>query len=325
MHVAVLDLGSNSFHLLVADVRHDGAIVTLLDEKEPVRLGAPALEAGRIGPIARDRALAAVDRLLEQTAPLPGVPVIAVATSVLREARDGPELAELLRRRHGLEVEILDGHEEARLSYAGAYSAVPDCPGATLVADVGGGSVELAIGLGPRCVLTHSLPIGVLRMRDRFCPADGVMTHIHVQAIANTVRRALALAAGEVRALAPRTLLLTGGTPRRIARVGARGAAVTEPPPTVDLCRSTVSDVATSLVGRDPSELARFAVDEPRRDTIAPGAVLVATLMRLAGFDRATVVRSGLREGVVLRELARRRAQDVRAFERSAVDARPFP
>ncbi|HUS65640.1 MAG TPA: hypothetical protein VMZ28_13915, partial [Kofleriaceae bacterium] len=145
MPLAVLDLGSNSFHLSVYAATGSRVVAPRREEREPVRLGA-SLEGGRIDGAGFARGLAAVARLvrvleLEE----PGCRVVAVATSAIREAGNGRAFADEVARRHGVAVEILGGEEEARATFAGAR-AFAGAPGRLAVVDLGGGSLEIATG-----------------------------------------------------------------------------------------------------------------------------------------------------------------------------------
>jgi exopolyphosphatase/guanosine-5'-triphosphate,3'-diphosphate pyrophosphatase len=293
MRLGVLDLGTNSFHLTVADVEADGRLTILDDAKELVRLGAPALGRGLLGTDAWRRGMAALETLVRRGRRSSPDVLVAVATSAIREAANGAAFVDAVQAAHALDVHVLTGEEEARLAYAGARSMVPETAEPIAVLDVGGGSVEIAVGRGEACLHAESLPLGVLRLRERFGSVDGVLALQHVQAIADEVRRVAAAAAARARALAPRTLLLVGGTPRRLARMaqGQDGSGI--------VTRDAITRLAVFLLGRDPSELGALGIEPGRRDTVMPGAIVVAGLMTLLAADTARVVPGGLREGVL--------------------------
>jgi exopolyphosphatase/guanosine-5'-triphosphate,3'-diphosphate pyrophosphatase len=307
MRVGVLDLGSNSFHLLLAEVARDGSFLVLADTKEMVRLGAPTLRRGYIDDSTWDRAISAVGTLLARARLFSGARLVCVATSVFREAANGPAFAEAVHGTYGLEVEILTGPEEARLAYLGARGSLPVEFDTLAVLDVGGGSVELCVGRGERTLLTRSLPIGVLRLRDRLVPKDGIVERREVEAISAQVGMHLADVAGEVVALSPEAFVLTGGTGRALARVAAampRDRGTNEP-----FGRETVIRLVSLLTGRPPSALERLGVEPGRRDTLAVGAVVIATLLTHLDATNAFVSRQGLREGVLVREARGTRAR----------------
>src|SRR4029079_17377437 len=118
MRIAALDLGSNSFHLLVADVHPDGTFEAVTREKEMLRLGDDVARDGRISPPAAGRAVAAVRRLRQLADASGAQEVIAKATSAIRTASNGSELVDRIEAGTGVEVEVISGREEARLIFA---------------------------------------------------------------------------------------------------------------------------------------------------------------------------------------------------------------
>src|SRR6185295_19386631 len=118
MRIAALDLGSNSFHLLVADVHPDGTFEAVAREKEMLRLGDDVTRNDRISPAAADRAVATVRRLKQLADALGATEVLAKATSALRTAANGSELVDRIEDETGVEVDVINGIEEARLVFA---------------------------------------------------------------------------------------------------------------------------------------------------------------------------------------------------------------
>ena len=214
MRIGVLDLGSNTFHLLMAHVDGRGDIVKLGSLKKTLKLGAEVAPGGVIGENAWNRAMAAIDDLMGFARPFE-CPVIAVATSVFRDAANGRAFAESVRLRFGVPVELLSGTEEARLSYLGATSELAT-PGRVAVVDVGGGSVQFTVGEGERCLYARSLPLGVLRLREGL-RAEATDGRNGALAIARRLRSEARSVADDVNALAPETLVFASGTARTVA------------------------------------------------------------------------------------------------------------
>jgi len=302
VRIGVLDIGSNSLHLLVGEVDRDGRIATHADTKEMVRLGG-SLRRGTIDPETFQAGLDAVGALLARSRAVGCARVLAVGTSVVREAENARDFLEAVRRQHDLAVRVLSGEEEARLVYLGVKGASAAL-GTISVLDVGGGSVEVAVGSSERPSLCRSLPIGALRLRDRLVGADGIVRRRDVAAIVDAVRQSAMNVAGEVHALSPEAFVLTAGTPRALARlaVGLPGMRSEEV-----LGTHVAFRLAASLVGRPPESLESLGVEPRRRDTIAVGAIVVSTLLALFGAREARIERRGLREGVLLEDFAHRR------------------
>ncbi|HWM85551.1 MAG TPA: hypothetical protein VNO33_06930, partial [Kofleriaceae bacterium] len=217
MVLSVLDLGSNSFHLVAYRARERGKLEKLGRSKEMCRLGAGTLWNGEIDDAAWRRGAAALDRLYRRAVARDPDRLIAVATSAIRDARNGDEFCRAARRRLGLDIEVLSGEEEARLIYHGARSGLPRDTGRIAVIDVGGGSAEIAVGDRRGCSFAACLPLGVLRLRE-----------LPVERVAPYVRAAARAAMAEVRALRPDRVVLTSGTARRLADV-ALGLGLGEP------------------------------------------------------------------------------------------------
>jgi len=300
--LGVLDLGSNTFHLAVADVGAEDELTLVSDPKESVQL-VSALEGGAIDEPSWARARRALRFLVRCARGFDDLALIGVATGAFRSAANGAAFVEAARREHRMPIEILSGLQEARLAFAGACSELPPPGGPAVVLDLGGGSAELAVGWASECRMARSLPLGVLRLRHRHVAGDGVMTADD----ARTVGEAVTLAGRGVTASLPplpgSMLLLTGGTARAIARLLHDGD-----PAGIRIERRHVEQLARHVAGRTPDALIRLGVEPTRADTIGPGSVAIATWMALLGFEAARVCQRGLREGVLLRELRRRRA-----------------
>ncbi|HEX5616268.1 MAG TPA: Ppx/GppA family phosphatase, partial [Acidimicrobiia bacterium] len=129
MRIAALDLGSNSFHLLVADVHPDGSFESLTREKEMLRLGDEVSTHGHIRPAALERAVAAVQHLRRIAEADGAVEVIAKATSAIRSAANGSEVVDLIEAEAGVHVEVISGLEEARLIFSAIRASVVLDPG----------------------------------------------------------------------------------------------------------------------------------------------------------------------------------------------------
>src|SRR5687768_15948494 len=144
MRIAALDLGSNSFHLLVADVHPDGSFESIAREKDMLRLGDDVTRHGEISSAVADRAVASVRHLKQLADALGATEVLAKATSAIRTASNGSELVDRIEDEAGVEIEVISGLEEARLIFAAVRASVVLDPSPALGIDIGGGSVELA-------------------------------------------------------------------------------------------------------------------------------------------------------------------------------------
>jgi exopolyphosphatase / guanosine-5'-triphosphate,3'-diphosphate pyrophosphatase len=292
MKLAALDLGSNSFHLLVAQIDGAGQLVKIGSHKEVLRIGAVVQERGQLSHEAFVRALSCVRRAAALASELGAEKLSTVATSALRDARNGRSFCDECAVRLGVEVELLSGDDEARLAYSGARSALSLTEGRVLVADIGGGSIELAVGDGATCSDVRSLPLGFLRLAGAFPPsAPGSPERLvrYVQLECESARWQL----GRFD-----TLLLSGGTARAIGKLLGGGVASASSTQVLELCRE--------LSRSRPDELRQRGVDRARCQNLAAGAAVVAGLVAGFGQRQLRISPRGLREGVILRELSRR-------------------
>lgn len=306
MRCAVLDLGSNSFHLLVADVE-GSAVAPVRREREMLHLGRAVARHGQIPVDLEVRAVATVDRLADLARRSGAQEVVAVGTEALR----GPERAALVARLSevaGTPIEILDGAEEARLAYLGARASVDVEQEPTLVIDLGGGSLELAIGTGERILWACSLPLGASRLTAMLDPLDPddmdePVSERQLDELRAHIARQLDAAVATVSEHAPATVLAVGGTVRALARLLAARAdrwlpsTVNQAPLTLDELADAVADL--TQVGT--AERARMpGVKSRRADHLHVAAVVLEATLRRVGGATARVSDWGLREGVLL-------------------------
>ena len=172
--VAVVDVGSNSTRLLVADVDADDDGVRELERRSIVtRLGEGVDATGTLGDAPRERVFTALEEYAAAIAEHGATATTAVLTSAVRDASNGPEFAAAVRDRYGLEGRTLSGDEEARLTYLGATAARAGAPDERLlVIDIGGGSTELVIGERGEVGFHVSTQVGVVRHSERHLHSD---------------------------------------------------------------------------------------------------------------------------------------------------------
>ena len=173
MRVAVVDIGTNSTRLLIADVEPGGAVSELQRRTQVTRLGEGVDTSGVLADAAIGRVLAVLDEYASVIAQFGAQARPAVLTSAVRDAANGPQFVATVEQRYGLEARAIGGGEEARLTYLGATSdhdATDATP--TLVIDVGGGSTELIVGAGARVGFSVSMQVGVVRQSERHLRSD---------------------------------------------------------------------------------------------------------------------------------------------------------
>jgi exopolyphosphatase / guanosine-5'-triphosphate,3'-diphosphate pyrophosphatase len=231
--VAVIDVGSNSTRLLIADV--DGDVSVIERQSRVTRLGRGVDLSGQLADEAIEAACAAIADYVEIYRKLGAERVAAIATSAVRDASNGDAFVAELRERFSLSARVLDGEEEARLTYSGATAEQPPSV-PTLVIDIGGGSTEMIVGSGTEIAFHTSLQAGVVRHTERHISGDPP-TAVELEELAGDLRTLIADALAEekgARAAAgissPTTRLASTATSSRWPRSSACSRSSPRPP-----------------------------------------------------------------------------------------------
>jgi exopolyphosphatase/guanosine-5'-triphosphate,3'-diphosphate pyrophosphatase len=304
VRVATLDLGSTSFHLLIADATAAGEIRPVVQEKVMLRLGASIANGGSIADDVADRAVE-VGRSLWEVARREKVErLLAVATAAFREARNGAKVARRIESAIGTPIRILSGEEEAAAIFRALQARIGLGSGRALALDLGGGSLELAVGSDARDVeWATTLPLGVVRVLGRLVKNDP-MTEREALAVDELVRSQLAPHLEAIARLRPGKALAAGGTARALARLLAeRNRARTNGP--LPLPTDELAALRDKLVGSTHRDRLRMrGVRRGRADLLPVGAIILATVADTLGLETMTVSDWGLREGILLAALS---------------------
>jgi exopolyphosphatase/guanosine-5'-triphosphate,3'-diphosphate pyrophosphatase len=309
--LAAADLGTNSFHLVVARALPNQRFEVLASEKEMVRLGSGSGDMKHLSADAIERGVAALRRF-RQVADISDAPLRAVATSAVREAENQAEFLDRALRDAGVEVEVIAGTEEARLIHLGVLQALPVYDQRLLLVDIGGGSTELLVGQGPEVAWSRSLKLGAIRLTDRFFP-DGRTNAKRADRCRRYLQSFLAPTARELREQGFRLAVGSSGTIQNLAVMAALLEGDT-PPRSINSATFTRAelDKVTQLLltATTPEERAKLPGIEARRADILPaGAVLLECLFDELGIDTMTVSTYALREGVLLDTLAKHQGE----------------
>ena len=302
VRIAALDLGSNSFHLLVAETRPDGTFVPVLREKEMLRLGEVVARTGRLGEEASERALEAVRRFRALSEAAGASELVACATAAIREADDGAALVERFRAEIGVDVRVISGREEAALIFRAVQASVLIEPGPALCLDLGGGSLEIVVGDATALHWASSVKLGVGRLTAELVrndpPKPGDLKRLRKRMVA-----VLGPLAGQVGAFDPTLLVGTSGTFADLAKMTAarETGAVPISVNQLHVTRRALESLHEDLVAQTASQRRRMAGLEARRAELVPaGSLLALVAMELFAFDEMVVGEWALREGMVL-------------------------
>lgn len=190
MRVAVIDLGTNTFNLLIAETRTDGGFVAIYNERLPVRLGEGGINSGIIAAPAYMRGLEAMDTYAGAIRQWRCDKKLAFATSAVRNSSNGRQFTDDVFHRTGIKINIISGDEEARYIYLGVLQAIDFHERNSLIMDIGGGSTEFIIANKNGLIWKQSFEIGASRLLQRFNPSDPI-TQKEVQDITSFLLDAL--------------------------------------------------------------------------------------------------------------------------------------
>ncbi len=294
---AVLDVGSNSARMIVFRLREGEHLDVLEDARAPLRLARQLRSGNELGAEAIDRTVEALRDFRAVAEGAGADRILAVATSAVRDASDGPELLRRAREL-GVPLEIIDGDTEARLGFVGAIHDLAVMDGATI--DVGGGSVEISRFQDRRLERTWTFELGSLRVSDRFLEEDPP-TGAQVRKLRRSVERDLDEAG--VGSLQPGEHLVgIGGTVRNLAKIDMHRTE--HPLPLLhgyELPADRLTKLTEELAGRTMKRRAQMpGLNPDRADSILGGALVLSETMRTLGADRLVVSSRGVREGLAL-------------------------
>lgn len=305
--IAALDIGTNSFHMVIAKAVTNGFEV-ITREKETVRIGHGAGEMKELDPAAIDRGVACLERM-RHLAESHGAEMRAVATSAIREARNRSEFIKRAKKEAGISIETISGIEEARLIHLGVLHGIGNHEDSMFVCDIGGGSTEVVVGNGDEMLLARSFKIGAVRLTDRFF---GSAT-LHPSAVPSCrafVKSTLMILQSEVQALGYDLAVCSSGTAETVARIIQQKSGKPEPT-SMNRFHFTAQDVAEvveDLTGCATVEERRekFGIDQKRAEIILAGAIILEAIADTYGISTFTFSDYALREGVLIDTLHRR-------------------
>jgi exopolyphosphatase/guanosine-5'-triphosphate,3'-diphosphate pyrophosphatase len=303
--LAVIDLGSTSFHLLVADATAAGRLTPVHSERVMLRLGAALASGRRIPDAAARRAVEAALGLGEAARREGAERIVAVGTAALREAANGAALTRAIGRALGLPVRLLTGEEEARLIFSAFRRRVWMPRGRVLGADLGGGSLELAVGDTHDVFFEATLALGVARLHSEIVRSDP-MTAEEASAVRKRVHALLAPKLRPVAAQAPVACVAAGGTARALGWLvtGLRGLRPARSVNHLEIPLEELRDVSARLVRSSHAERLRMpGIRRRRADLLPTGALVLLAAAEMLELDGYTLSDWGLREGVLLEAL----------------------
>lgn len=310
--IAAVDVGTNSFHMVIASVSTRGVLRVHARDKEMVRLGAAAGDMKVIAADAIERGVETMRRFAH-TASQHGAHVRAVATSAVREALNREDFVGRVNAATGVHIEVISGIEEGRLIYQGALHALPILHTRTLVFDIGGGSTETAIGIHGEPVFVHSAKIGHIRMTKRFFPT-ATITAEQVEECRRAIRGDWAPAFQSIIERGFELAVGCSGTLMAVAAIilAKAGKRIPESMNGMRLTRSEILEAVQTITQARTVEqrLAIPGMDAKRADVIVGGALILEQIILGLNIHELTVSAYALREGIVYDTVQKQRDID---------------
>jgi len=299
--LGAIDVGSNSVRLLVAEYDPASGLSVIDELKDHPRLAAGLAATGCLQEVAMDRAIQALARMREVCQRRGVRRIAAVATAAVREAENGPWFVRRVRQELDIPLRIIDAETEAALSYRSVAHHFHLAGERALIADIGGGSLELIGAVDGLVELTLSLPLGAVRLTELHLPGERA-THKEIAGLRGQVRRQLKRAISG-REWAAATIIGSGGTFTSLGRMvqTRRGLSPSDPVHGVSITTAEVEQLLDWLTSRTPEQRRQVPGLNPERaDIILAGLAVTAELLDWVRARNLTVSAFGLREGLLL-------------------------
>lgn len=308
--IAAVDLGSNSFHMIVVSVDSLGNVRVLDRLREPVRLGAGLDELGNLSLEAKLRALACLERFGERLRDFSSTEVAAVGTNTLRMARNARSFLDLAEETLGHSISVISGREEARLIYLGvshSLSATEDKEARRFVIDIGGGSTELIIGQGYEALHTESLRMGCVSSSRRFF-SNGSLERIAWKEALTAAHLELMPIQKTYRDIGWEAANGASGTIKTVEKViqqaGLANFGIT--------LEHMYEIQARMIAARSIDKLQLAGLSEERKPIFAGGLAILISTFEALQIKRMLVSEGALREGLVYERINRMQQEDLR-------------
>lgn len=323
MRIGTVDVGTNSLHLLIADISPEGRVSVVEKQRVQVELGAGEFAADprhRIAPDAWRRGLDTL-RSFKIACDAHGCEDIHVAaTSAVREASNGIAFCEAANADCGLHVRVISGHDEGRLVWLGARGDIDFSRGRALLFDLGGGSTEFVLCDAEQPLVIESLPIGHIRLAERHLNSDPI-ADTDRRALKQYVQKMLQPLLARVRPGDFTSLIGTSGTVRALARIAAaRRGEVVDHGHGLVLRRADLDEIYRAVCARPSAQWGLPIVDEKRRRTLPIGAIIVREILKVLQKDLVLTSERSLRDGLVYDWILRHRPEIV--LSKSVADPR---
>ncbi|MEU4494334.1 Ppx/GppA family phosphatase [Streptomyces sp. NBC_00210] len=304
MRLGVLDVGSNTVHLLVVDAHPGARPLPAHSYKAELRLAELLDDDGAIGPAGVERLVETIEGAVQAAEDQGCEQVLPFATSAVREATNADTVLARIKAEAGVDLQVLTGDEEARLTFLAARRWFGWSAGKLLVLDIGGGSLEIAYGIDEEPDKAVSLPLGAGRLTAAMLPGDPPDPQ-DVRALRRHVRAEIARVVGEFNRLGrPDHVVATSKTFRQLARIAGAARSTEGLYVQRELSRKSLQEWVPKLSSMTVEQRKELpGVSEGRARQLLAGALVAEGAMDLFGVQAAEICPWALREGVILRRL----------------------
>ncbi|MEU9444718.1 Ppx/GppA phosphatase family protein [Streptomyces sp. NPDC048304] len=304
MRLGVLDVGSNTVHLLVVDAHPGARPLPAHSHKAELRLAQLLDDSGAIDDTGIEKLVAVVQDALQAAEDKGVEDLLPFATSAVREATNADDVLARVADETGVRLQVLSGAEEARLTFLAVRRWFGWSAGKLLVLDIGGGSLEIAYGMDEEPDTAVSLPLGAGRLTAAWLPGDPPSPE-DVRALRRHVRTEIARTVGEFsRFGAPDHVVATSKTFKQLARIAGAARSAEGLYVQRELKRESLEAWVPRLAGMTSQQRAELpGVSEGRAGQLLAGALVAEGAMDLFGVESLEVCPWALREGVILRRL----------------------
>lgn len=304
MRLGVLDVGSNTIHLLVVDAHPGARPLPAHSHKVELRLAELLDDDGAVTPEGVERLVSVIAAAAQAAEDKGCEDVLPFATSAVREARNADEVLWRVKTETGIDLPVLSGEDEARLTFLAARRWFGWSAGKLLVLDIGGGSLEIAYGIDEDPDAAVSLPLGAGRLTAGWLPGDPP-DQADIRALRRHVRAQIARSVGEFsRFGTPDRVVATSKTFKQLARIAGAARSAEGLYIQRDLTRKSLEEWVPRLAAMTTAQRAALpGVSEGRSNQLLAGALVAEGAMDLLGVESLEICPWALREGVILRRL----------------------
>ena len=311
MRIAAIDIGTNSIHMIVVQVRPDRSFEVIDREKEMVRLGSGGLGGRALTESSMMTALQVLSKFRRLAESHEVDEIVAAATSAVREADNGREFLTAVRQRTNIRVRVISGTEEARLIHRAAVYGVDVADGTAVVVDIGGGSVELTRGTAKQVQVARSAKIGVIRLTEQFVRSDP-LTARDERRLTKFIESEIKETVEEIVGLGFDRVIGTSGTILSLGQLVAseEGAVAADDLRSRRIGVKQIRKLRRDLVGMTLADRLRLPGLDPRRaDLAVAGSILLDTILKRLRAKELTLCDLALREGLALDYIRKNRAR----------------